>query len=104
MQGSGKTTVQLFLQEIEDPESEISQFWDREHDRYVADKIMQMIRPRFRPNTWEAFHRFVVEDKDAEQVAADLGMSVNSVYIAKSRVLAAFREEALGLLDQDMSL
>ena len=42
---------------------------------------------------------FVVRDRPAADVAAELGISVNSVYLAKSRVLRRLREELAGLLD-----
>jgi RNA polymerase sigma-70 factor (ECF subfamily) len=57
-----------------------------------------MIRPEFRPATWEAFQRQAVGGEPAEAVAADLGLTVNAVLIAKSRVLSRLRQEAGGLV------
>jgi len=58
-----------------------------------------MIKNDFEPNTWKAFQRQALEGTDADAVAAELGMSVNAVVIAKSRVLARLRQEGQGLLD-----
>jgi RNA polymerase sigma-70 factor (ECF subfamily) len=49
--------------------------------------------------TWQACWEFVVRDRPAAAVAAELGITVNAVYLAKSRVLRRLREELQGLLD-----
>jgi len=36
----------------------------------------------------EAFRRFALDGNPADQVAAELGITVNAVFIAKSRVLS----------------
>jgi RNA polymerase sigma-70 factor, ECF subfamily len=53
----------------------------------------------FQPATWQAFGRVVIHGQPADRVAADLGLSVNAVLIAKCRVLRRLRQEARGLLD-----
>jgi DNA-directed RNA polymerase specialized sigma24 family protein len=42
-----------------------------------------------------------VDELPVEDVAAGLGMSVNAVRLAKSRVLKRLRQEFAGLLDGD---
>jgi RNA polymerase sigma-70 factor (ECF subfamily) len=54
--------------------------------------------PQFAPATWEAFRRFALEGIPAAQVAAELGLTVNAVTLAKSRVLKRLRKEAGDLL------
>jgi RNA polymerase sigma-70 factor, ECF subfamily len=91
-----------FLQELdqlEDPNSALSRQWDAEHDRHVANRLLEMIRPDFEANTWQAFRRVALEGASPDQAAAELGVSVNAVFIAKSRVLGRLREEGKGLLD-----
>jgi RNA polymerase sigma-70 factor (ECF subfamily) len=46
-----------------------------------------------------AFRRLVLDELPPDAVAAELGITVNAVLIAKSRVLAKLREEADGLVD-----
>ena len=48
---------------------------------------------------WKAFQRYVIEERDAAATAAELGVSVGTVYAAKSRVLTRLRQELHGLLD-----
>ncbi len=41
----------------------------------------------------------MVHGRPAAEVAAELGVTINSVYLAKSRVLPRLRKELEGLLD-----
>jgi RNA polymerase sigma-70 factor (ECF subfamily) len=62
-------------------------------------RALDLICQDFAETTWRAFWAVVVEDRVAKDVACDLGMSVQAVYTAKSRVLARLREEFADLLD-----
>src|SRR5207253_345820 len=75
-------------------DSGLSRAWDLEHDRYVLDRLMDLIEPEFTPDTWAAFRAHVLEGGSADAVAAALGTSPNAVFIAKSRVLRRLRDEA----------
>ncbi len=87
------------LAEIEDPNSELGRRWDREHDEYLAQRLMELIEPEFAPTTWRGFRLHVLEGREASEVAEILGLSVNAVLIAKSRVLRRLRQEGRGLID-----
>jgi RNA polymerase sigma-70 factor (ECF subfamily) len=93
------TDLQASLEQLEDPQSDLTRVWDREHDEHVTRRLLEMIRPDFEPNTWLAFTRVVLEGQKSQAVADQLGMSVNAVFIAKSRVLARLRDEGRGLID-----
>jgi RNA polymerase sigma-70 factor, ECF subfamily len=87
------------LDQLEDPSSDLSRVWDREHDQHIARRLLELIEPHFEARTWQAFRRVVLDGCKAAAVAAELGLSVNAVLLAKSRVLHRFREEAQGLTD-----
>jgi RNA polymerase sigma-70 factor (ECF subfamily) len=87
------------LDELESPESALSRLWDREHDEHVAASLLRRVQGDFAPATWQAFRRHVLEGEPAKQVAAELGLSLNSVLLAKSRVLTRLRQELAGLVD-----
>ena len=53
----------------------------------------------FEPATLAAFRRVVFDEVGAAQVAAELGISVGAVWLAKSRVLSRLRQEAEGFID-----
>ncbi|MCA1685563.1 MAG: RNA polymerase sigma factor [Planctomycetia bacterium] len=71
--------------QLEDPSSPLSRSWDEEHDRHVATTLLGSIRLEFQAATWHAFEATVLDGRPAPEVAADLGLSVNAVLIAKSQ-------------------
>jgi RNA polymerase sigma-70 factor (ECF subfamily) len=87
------------LDELESPGSSLSALWDREHDEHVVAALLRQVQPHFTGPTWQAFRRHVLEGADAAAVAEELGLSLNSVLLAKSRVLKRLRQELGGLLD-----
>lgn len=87
------------LDELVDPSSVLSAQWDREHDQHVAARLLTTIQADFEPHTWTAFRRVVLDGASPREVSAELGVSVDSVYQARSRVLSRLRREAAGLLD-----
>jgi RNA polymerase sigma-70 factor (ECF subfamily) len=87
------------LAELADPASPLSRVWDEEHERHVLQGSMEQARSEFTEPTWQAFCGVAMDGRPARSVADELGMSVNAVLIAKSRVLARVREIAAGLID-----
>jgi RNA polymerase sigma-70 factor (ECF subfamily) len=96
---AGGSDWEEHLRQLEDPTSGLSRLWDEEHDRHVLRKLLALIEPDFRPLTWQAFRRVVLDGAPPAAVAADLDLTVNAVLIAKSRVLQRLRQEARGLLE-----
>lgn len=88
------------LDALADDDSSSSRAWDLDHDRKVIELMLIQIRPRFASHTWEAFHRQVLQGQRANQVAAELGMPISSVYVSRSRVLNALRIAVQGLVDE----
>jgi RNA polymerase sigma-70 factor, ECF subfamily len=87
------------LSELEDPASDLTGQWDRDHDRHVFQKVLAAVQPDFEPGTWDAFTGFALEGRPAAAVAQELGISENAVVLAKFRILKRLREEAAGLID-----
>jgi RNA polymerase sigma factor (sigma-70 family) len=93
----GDFQLQL-LDQLEAPESEQARLWDQEHDRHVVGRFLDRVRGDFAPNTWRAFEGLMDGAKPAA-VAANLGLSVNAVYLARAGILKRLREEMSGFLD-----
>jgi RNA polymerase sigma-70 factor (ECF subfamily) len=87
------------LAQLADPSSELSRQWDEEHDRHVLRRLLDLIAPQFEPNTLAAFRRVAYDGLAPTQAAQELGLSLNAVLLAKSRVLSRLRQEAAGLID-----
>lgn len=97
-EAAGGSDILARLAELEDPDSGLSRLWDQEHDRHVVRQLLERIEGEVTPSTWQAFRRVTLEGRDEGAVAAELGLSVNAVFIAKSRVLQRLRREATGLI------
>ena len=97
--GSGDSVAIQRLDELEDERSQASQLWEREHDRHLTCRLLDMIEPRFTESTRQAFGRLVLDGAGADEVASELGMSLNAVFTAKSRVLRELRRLGRGLID-----
>lgn len=92
-------TIEGQLNELADPASIASQKWDEQHDQAVLERIVQVVKGDFKDITWRAFQRYAIDNAPPASVAQELGVSLNSVLLAKSRVLRRMREEAAGLID-----
>jgi RNA polymerase sigma-70 factor (ECF subfamily) len=77
----------------------VDAFWETEYHRHLVARALEVMRAEFQPSTWQACWEFVVCGKSAAEVAAQLGLSENAVYIAKCRVLRRLRQELAGLLE-----
>jgi len=86
------------LEQLEDPHGDLARQWDQEHDRHVVQRFLEVVRRDFAPTTRQAFERLLAGDRPAV-VAAELGMSVNAVYLARSGILRRLREEMAGLVE-----
>jgi RNA polymerase sigma-70 factor (ECF subfamily) len=77
----------------------VSAWQEEEYCEYVVASALREMRCAFHDTTWQACWAVVVEGRPAAEVAAELDMSVNAVYVARSRVLRHLRERLAGLLD-----
>jgi RNA polymerase sigma-70 factor, ECF subfamily len=94
----GMDACDAFLDGLAEPNSELAREWDLDHDRHILQKLQSAVQPGFAPATWEAFRRFALDGLPAAQVAAELGLTVIAVTLAKSHILKRLREEAGDLL------
>jgi RNA polymerase sigma-70 factor (ECF subfamily) len=74
-------------------------FIEKEYRDYLISRALQLMKTDFRPSTWQACWQHVACNKPAATVAAELGITVRAVYLAKARVLRRLREELDGLCD-----
>ena len=51
-------------------------------------RALDLVRDDFEPRTWDAFWRVTIDEQSPADVAADLGVSANVVYLARSRCCA----------------
>jgi RNA polymerase sigma-70 factor (ECF subfamily) len=78
---------------------EAEALWETEYRRQVAGRALQLMQRDFEPTTWKACWEHGICGRPAKEVAAEMGITVNVVYLSTSRVLRRLREELAGLLD-----
>ena len=80
--------------EEEGPEAD----WEKEYQRRLSGRAMEIVKDEFQPATWQAFWGTAVDGRPAQEVGTELKMTAGAVYVAKSRILARLREEAQRLM------
>lgn len=91
--GSGDTHVQIMLQQSPDPNAHSDSDWEREYELWLFHKVARSVQGEFQSKTWDAFWKTTVDGQEIAAVAKELSMSLGSIYIARSRVLARIRYE-----------
>ena len=89
--------TQSFLGSIAQPESAEST-WDLSYQQALVGRAMKLLECEFQPATWLAVQQYVFEGQSAADAAEANGLSIWTVYAAKSRLLSRMRETLDGLL------
>ncbi len=87
------------LEHIDPSEIQVEDTWNDVWEREKLHRALGIVRDRYlaRPSkakTFRAFEMYVLLERDADSVARELGMNVDSVHKAKQRVSRALRIEA----------
>ncbi len=67
-----------------------------EFRRHLVARALQVMRKDFHATTWHAFWEHGVKGRPAREVGQESGLSENSVYAARFRVLRRLKEELYG--------
>jgi RNA polymerase sigma-70 factor (ECF subfamily) len=74
-------------------------FAEAEYRTHLVARALELMQSEFQPTTWRACWEYVACGRSVAEIARELGISPNAVYMAKSRVLTRLREELKDLLD-----
>jgi RNA polymerase sigma-70 factor (ECF subfamily) len=96
---SNRSAAHRKMLPTEEAENAAPEFEEAEYRTYLVSRALNIMRAEFETTTWKACWEFVVNDRPAEEVARELGISINAVYLAKSRVLRRLRDELNGLIE-----
>jgi RNA polymerase sigma-70 factor (ECF subfamily) len=86
------------LSDVADP-GQAADIGEAEFQQQLTVRALQLMQAEFQPTTWRACWETVVSGRPASDVARELGISVNAVYLARSRVLRRLRQELERMLD-----
>jgi RNA polymerase sigma-70 factor (ECF subfamily) len=99
-QAEGGTTALQRLVQVVAPISPAPSDEDDSADRDVLyRRALDLIRRDFEEPTWQAFWRVVIEGREPADVAAELALTRNAVYLAKARILKRLRDEFRDLIE-----
>ena len=79
------------LNQVEDPNSDASQEFQRQHNLFLLHKLLEGLQGSFSADNLEMFRRYCINDEDPELIAKDFGVPKNTVYVAKFRVIRTLR-------------
>ena len=89
----GGTAAQERLLQIPDEPEPLSQSDSVEAESALWRRALACVQTEFEDHTCRAFWRVAVDEQSPADVAAELEMTVDAVYQAKSRVLRRIRQE-----------
>jgi RNA polymerase sigma-70 factor (ECF subfamily) len=73
--------------------------WTAEFHAHLLGVALARIRDRFEQPTWRAFEEVWLNNRPSHDVASELALSIEAIYLAKSRVLKRLREELIILAE-----
>jgi RNA polymerase sigma-70 factor (ECF subfamily) len=77
----------------------VEEFAEEEYRAYLFARAIELMQAELPPGEWRAWRAYIVQGQPAAEVAQELGLTINQVYLAKSRILRRLRIELEGLLD-----
>jgi RNA polymerase sigma-70 factor (ECF subfamily) len=95
----GGSDAQVQLAQVAEDDVSASEETAARDTHTLLHRALELVRLDFEDRTWQAFWRVTVEGQAVADVARDLGMSRNAVYIARSRILQRLHEEFGDLID-----
>jgi RNA polymerase sigma-70 factor, ECF subfamily len=90
--GQGGPEFQQRMNEVAAPDS--SQESEREERQIMRLSLLEAISNEFSEQDLRAFRRLIVDEKSPAEVAEEMKITRNQVYLAKSRILRRLRETA----------
>jgi len=101
---AGQEESDEVLARLTDPnQKSYPDIWEEQWEKSVFLHAMERVKERTRGAGFKAFYLYAVENKPPADVASALGMSINSVYVHKTRILGMIREEAEKLIKETQS-
>jgi RNA polymerase sigma-70 factor (ECF subfamily) len=92
-----KLTLFDSLDDLPAPEEEA--FWESEYRQKLIASALMLMKTDFEESTWRACWEQVMSERNPQEIAVALGMTVESVYSARSRVLKRLRDELREFLE-----
>lgn len=90
-EGVAETSVLVSISNQASCDSSLEKQIDTEYRREVYRKAAAVVQEQVKESTWEAFRRSTILGESPEVVSKSIGLSIGSIYVARSRVLSKLR-------------
>ena len=90
------------IKPVDEETTELDPEWVDTFQQHLLRTALMVARSKFEENTWHAFERQWQQGHPPAEVARDLGMSIEAVYMAKARVLKRLQQEVLELAEDSI--
>ena len=89
----GGSDAQAAIEQVPAVESEsVDESLEEAHEiKLLYKRVVELVRGEFSETDWQIFLAYVVQGRVAADVADEIGVSRNRVYLAKSRMLARIK-------------
>ena len=71
---------------LDDQRSGLSRHWDAEHDRFIVQRLLQLLRAEFSTTVWQAFQRLAIDNVQARQVGDKTAAALESLLKSSTRL------------------
>jgi RNA polymerase sigma-70 factor, ECF subfamily len=96
---AGGTSAKERMEQVVCEDDESAEASLAEDRAQLYRRATELMRREFNERDWAAFHAVVLENRPAAEVATRLNVTVNVVYLAKSRIMRRLREEFAELIE-----
>ena len=77
----------------------LEEFWNRDYNSFLAREAFRLLEEEFDSTTRAAFTETVLHGRPAREVAQELGLTTNALFIRKCRVVRRLRQELAEFVD-----
>jgi len=89
------------LRLLEDTHPSVSEAWEKKWHTQRLNHSLSLVRREVASTTYQAFQRYVLEERPVKEVCQELDISTNQVYLAKTRVTERLKGIMRDLLDEN---
>ena len=97
------TRITATMERLPDPAAvDFDALWEKEWQENLLAAAMQRVKKKVEAKQFQIFDCYVRKEWPAQKVAAELGVSIGQVYLARHRVTAALKKEIRALQKQSL--
>lgn len=93
----GGSDAAWILQQV--PNQDVWQEQEEQESHFLFRRAVELIHAEYSDRDWQVFRAVVMFGQSAQEVADSMQLTLNAVYLVKSRILQRVKSEFQGLLD-----